>query len=53
MKTYTLNQNIPVLEGYDILVAGGGPAGRPQRQYAPRASASRYCWSKPPAAGAG
>ena len=27
MKTYTLNQNIPVLEGYDLLVAGGGPAG--------------------------
>ena len=27
MKTYQLNRTIPVEEGYDLVVAGGGPAG--------------------------
>jgi len=27
METFTLKKDIPVIDGYDILVAGGGPAG--------------------------
>ena len=27
MQTYRLTRDVPVEDGYDVLVAGGGPAG--------------------------